>query len=47
VLISTPAIAGTSDSAFVGLLWLCIAINLVWLGVMAFASGRRPTTRRW
>jgi len=47
VLIGTPAVAGMSDSASLGLLWLFIVINLVWLGVMAFASGRRPTTRRW
>jgi hypothetical protein len=47
VLIRTPAFAGASDSASLGLLWLFIAINLVWLGVMAFASGRRSTTRRW
>jgi hypothetical protein len=47
VLIRTPAFAGASDSASLGLLWLFIAINLVWRGVMAFASGRRPSARRW
>ena len=43
LLIGNAGFASLSESATLGLLWLFVAINFTWLGVMAFAHGRQPS----
>lgn len=39
LMLKSLALNGAADHAVAAVMWLCIVINLVWLGIMAFARG--------
>lgn len=45
LMLKSLAANGAGDHAVAAAMWLCIVINLVWLGVMAFARGSEAAPR--
>lgn len=46
LMLRSLALSGAADHAVSAVMWLCIVINLFWLGIMAFAGGGNADTQR-